>query len=100
MTSFILSSMFLLTDPTCEVEERTIAALEVQVDEQEDAILLLEDYLFDLYISLNPAGAGSCSEKPAGPDRDICQCIADGKGVGTGLTDCITEKAGGPIGGL
>lgn len=106
MNSFILSTFFVLfTDPTgggrCEEEERVIATLEAEVVEYEDMTATLDRLFLDFYLASDPSGGASgvdCSAKDPGLDTDICECIADPKGMT--ISNCIADRQGGPIGGL
>lgn len=106
MNSFILSTLFVLfSDPTgggrCEEEERVIASLEAEVVEYEDMTATLDRLFLDFYLASDPSGGASgvdCGTKEPGLDTDICECIADPKGMT--ISNCIADRQGGPIGGL
>jgi hypothetical protein len=108
MTKIFLATMFLFnnaaatTTSDCELEERIIAGLEEEVQACEDATLVLDQTFLDFAYQSDPTGGAgsSCSSKPTQLEKDVCECIAEGKGVGTGLTNCIVDKQGGPTGGL
>lgn len=101
ITKIFLSSMFLFNNAAattmsdCELEERIIAGLEEEVQACEDATLVLDQAFLDFAYEADPTGGASsnCSAKPTQLEKDVCECIAEGKGVGTGLTCRCSTRA-------
>ncbi len=63
-------------------------------DEKDKAIIRAEEHIVALYAQFTNPTAG-CSSK-TGTDKDICECLAEGKGAGSGLTACMDLKSGTP----
>jgi hypothetical protein len=93
-TNTLVTLFLLLSDPNpagvCEEEWRIIDDLQTQVKAHEDTILVLDELFLDFASASDPSTG--CSTKPTALEQAVCECVAEGHGAGTGLTQCIANK--------